>query len=592
DTLKDDWPTTDINDPDGVAEPLLVDACCSNPPYSQNWDGEEDPRFKNYGVAPKSKADYAFLLHNLYHLNSGGIMAIVLPHGVLFRGGEEGKIREKLIDKNHIEAIIGLPSNMFFGTSIATIIMILKKNRKDSDILFVDASKGFYKDGNKNRLRQRDIRKIVDTVLQKKTIKNYSRLVTKEEIKANDCDLNMSRYVNSNIKELGYDIYSTMFGGIPNYEIDKLSTYWKAFPTLRNQLFEEMDIPYSNIKVKDIKTTILANTEVRTFIDAHTKKFSFLKDFLKTELISSPTTIVISNEISKIAVQLRSRINDDELIEYYDAYEVLSDNWSTISLDLETIKKESLDSAKKIDDVVTFKKNKTTKELDEKVIGSEGRIIPFSLIQNEYFFEDAKQLTTLNDRIAELTVIKEELLSSIDSEDRAQLVKEDSDEIESKKLKSEISKINKRLKSGAEFEEGSYEEIILNIGKNESNLKKCKDEAKVLSTKLMEETTNKLLNLTNEEVNAFLEKKWVIPICNGINELSIRVVEELEREVTKLSKKYERTMVDVETDIKNTESTLIKMIDNLSGDKFDIKGLQEFKKVLGGKKDEQKDSNS
>lgn len=592
DTLKDDWPTTDINDPDGVAEPLLVDACCSNPPYSQNWDGEEDPRFKNYGVAPKSKADYAFLLHNLYHLNSGGIMAIVLPHGVLFRGGEEGKIREKLIDKNHIEAIIGLPSNMFFGTSIATIIMILKKNRKDSDILFVDASKGFYKDGNKNRLRQRDIRKIVDTVLQKKTIKNYSRLVTKEEIKANDCDLNMSRYVDSNIKELGYDIYSTMFGGIPNYEIDKLSTYWKAFPTLRNQLFEEMDIPYSNIKVKDIKITILANTEVRTFIDAHTKKFSFLKDFLKTELISSPTTIVISNEISKIAVQLRSRINDDELIEYYDAYEVLSDNWSTISLDLETIKKESLDSAKKIDDVVTFKKNKTTKELDEKVIGSEGRIIPFSLIQNEYFFEDAKQLTTLNDRIAELTVIKEELLSSIDSEDRAQLVKEDSDEIESKKLKSEISKINKRLKSGAEFEEGSYEEIILNIGKNESNLKKCKDEAKVLSIKLMEETTNKLLNLTNEEVNAFLEKKWVIPICNGINELSIRVVEELEREVTKLSKKYERTMVDVETDIKNTESTLIKMIDNLSSDKFDIKGLQEFKKVLGGKKDEQKDSNS
>ncbi len=133
DTLDRDWPYFDVNDPENTYEPLFVDACCSNPPYSQPWDDSNaavDPRFKDYGTAPKSKADYAFLLHNLYHLNSGGIMTIVLPHGVLFRGGEEGNIRQRLIDKNHIEAIIGLPANMFYGTGIPTIIMVLKKNRK------------------------------------------------------------------------------------------------------------------------------------------------------------------------------------------------------------------------------------------------------------------------------------------------------------------------------------------------------------------------------------------------------------------------------------------------------------------------------
>ncbi|CDC72088.1 type I restriction-modification system M subunit [Candidatus Colimorpha enterica] len=173
DTLEDDWPYFDDNDPVGTYDPLYVDAVVSNPPYSQNWnpqDKENDPRYKSYGLAPKGKADYAFLLHDLYHIKPDGIMTIVLPHGVLFRGGEEGEIRKHLIENNKIDAIIGLPANIFFGTGIPTIIMVLKQKRINTDVLIIDASKGFEKVGKNNRLRASDIKRIVDTVTGRKTV--------------------------------------------------------------------------------------------------------------------------------------------------------------------------------------------------------------------------------------------------------------------------------------------------------------------------------------------------------------------------------------------------------------------------------------
>ena len=186
DTLEDDWPFFDEKH---EYTPLFIDAVVSNPPYSQNWnpqDKEADPRYKEYGLAPKAKADYAFLLHDLYHLKSDGIMTIVLPHGVLFRGGEEKEIRKSLIEKNNIDTIIGLPANIFFGTGIPTIIMVLKKQKNNTDIQIIDASKGFIKDGKNNKLRACDIKKIVDTVIVRKDVEKYSRVVSREEIREND----------------------------------------------------------------------------------------------------------------------------------------------------------------------------------------------------------------------------------------------------------------------------------------------------------------------------------------------------------------------------------------------------------------------
>lgn len=209
DTLAMDWP--DGLDQDGVDRPHFFDAVVANPPYSQKWDADssklKDPRFKDYGaLAPKSKADYAFLLHSLYHLEQNGTMAIVLPHGVLFRGAAEGKIRKALLEKGQIDAIIGMPAGLFYSTGIPTIVMVLKKHRDNRDVLFIDASKGFEKGKNQNILRDQDIAKIIETYKKRQDVDKYAHLATMDEIKENEFNLNIPRYVDTFEEEPPIDI--------------------------------------------------------------------------------------------------------------------------------------------------------------------------------------------------------------------------------------------------------------------------------------------------------------------------------------------------------------------------------------------------
>lgn len=204
DTLNNDWPDGVV---EGVDNPRMFDAVMANPPYSQKWDNtnrEDDPRFQ-FGVAPKSKADYAFLLHSLYHLKSDGRMAIVLPHGVLFRGAAEGRIRKELLANHNIVAIIGLPEKIFTNTSIPTVIMVLEKNRKTDDVMFIDASKGYEKQKNSNKLRQEDIDKIVTTYLAHEDVDKYAHVATMAEIEENDYNLNIPRYVDTFEEEAPID---------------------------------------------------------------------------------------------------------------------------------------------------------------------------------------------------------------------------------------------------------------------------------------------------------------------------------------------------------------------------------------------------
>lgn len=200
DTLEGDWP--DGVNAKGIDSPRSFDAVVANPPYSANWDNSEgklkDPRYNEYGrLAPSSKADYAFLLHSLYHLNNSGTMAIVLPHGVLFRGAAEGKIRQTLIEKNYLDTVIGLPANLFYGTSIPTTILVFKKNRKNRDVLIIDASNEFEKAKNQNNLSDANINKIMTTFKDRKDIDKYSHVATLDEIKENDFNLNIPRYVDT-----------------------------------------------------------------------------------------------------------------------------------------------------------------------------------------------------------------------------------------------------------------------------------------------------------------------------------------------------------------------------------------------------------
>jgi len=193
DTLNVDWPTD---------EPYLFDAVLMNPPYSSKWSSDktflDDSSFNRYGrLAPKSKADFAFLLHGFYHLKDTGTMAIVLPHGVLFRGAAEGAIRKKLLEDGSIYAVIGMPPNLFFGTSIPTTVIILKKNRTSRDVFFIDASKEFIKGRNQNKLSEENIKKIVETYQSRQDVEKYAHLASFEEIKENDFNLNIPRYVDT-----------------------------------------------------------------------------------------------------------------------------------------------------------------------------------------------------------------------------------------------------------------------------------------------------------------------------------------------------------------------------------------------------------
>lgn len=202
DTLDADWP---FDEKDGVQVPVKFDAVVANPPYSQKWDiknvdREKDPRFKGFGIAPASKADYAFVLHGLYHLEKTGTMAIVLPHGVLFRGAAEGKIRKNIIKENLLDAVIGLPANLFYGASIPTCVLVFKgrESRGDNkDILFIDASNEFKKDKNQNKLTNENIEKIVETYRKREDVDKYAHVASIEEIEENDFNLNIPRYVDT-----------------------------------------------------------------------------------------------------------------------------------------------------------------------------------------------------------------------------------------------------------------------------------------------------------------------------------------------------------------------------------------------------------
>lgn len=585
DTLDKDWPYFEDGDPDSTYDYLSVDACCSNPPYSQPWEPREDPRFSGYGLAPKSKADYAFLLHNLYHLNSEGIMTIVLPHGVLFRGGEEGTIREQLVRKHNIDTIIGLPANLFYGTGIPTIIMILRKVREKSDILFIDASKGFIKDGNKNKLRQRDIRKIVDTVISRKNIDRYSRLVSFDEIKQNEFNLNIPRYVDSSDKVEPHDIFALMYGGIPNAEInsENLAPFWRQFPSLKNELFKAINSKYSVTAAENLKEIIENNADVASFISFYNNKFSYLKTYLENEFLSNPASIHLSSLEIKIAASIRKKIDDNGLIDYYDCFEALDNVWQEILLDLETVKTQGFAAAKEIDDIKVLKKDSKTKKLEEKVIGTDGRLIPFAMIQNLYFSDLADEVSALDIEISALANEKDELLDSIEPDDKAELLKDgDSSDIDSKKLKSKIAEIKKNIKKGAEYEDDSYEAIIMSIDETNNKISQAKKALKTKKTVLDSETEEKIKTLTDEEIHNILVKKWIDPICDEITNLPHTLISSLESQIDALSKKYDTSFTELDSQISAAESSFSGMLDDLTGNDFDMLGLAELKKLLGG----------
>ena len=591
DTLKDDWPYFDDNDKEHTYEPLFVDACCSNPPYSQAWDitnKEVDPRFAEYGVAPKSKADMAFLLHNLYHLRPDGIMTIVLPHGVLFRGGEEENIRTNLIEKGNIHAIIGLPSNMFFGTGIPTIIMVLRKKRNEDDILFVDASKGFMKEGNKNKLRPKDVKKIVETVIERKTIEKYSRVVPKEEIVKNKYNLNISMYVDSNEEPDLYDIYATMNGGVPNEEINKLDDYFSVFPSVKDELYEKENESYSQTKATDIESAINSNKEIIKYNNNAIEKLEKIPDYFRKNIIKNRQDVDITKLERSLYGLTIDLLGDTPLLDKYDLYEEVSEANNRIVLDLEVIKEDGDDAMRQVDDVIKLEKKKKSNEITEKVIGREGRIFKFELVEEVYFSEELKEIKKFTEKKESLIAEKNELIDSIDPNDKMEILKDNDDEeesdnedtIDTKKLNKLIANIKKDIKKGAEYEEGEFYDVIWKIGEIISKIKIVSKNLNDAKTKLEKEVEKKINCLTDEECEFLLYKKWCEPFIDGLKETIYLPVSQFIEKNEHLVKKYELTFKELEKQIESNSNELKSLLKELDGEEFDIKGINDFINIL------------
>lgn len=541
DSLDEDWPLHEEGS--DIDKPLAVDAVVSNPPYSQHWDPkkkEMDARFAQYGLAPKTKADYAFLLHELYHLKPDGILTIVMPHGVLFRGkapklydkdgnmlplelreeGQaEGQIRANLIEKNNIDAIIGLPANIFFGTGIPTLIMVLKKNRGNEGVLVIDASKGFVKDGKQNRLRACDVKKIADTYRERKDIPGFSRVVTRDEIRRNEYNLNIPRYVDSSEAPVKYDIYATMFGGIPDSEIADLREYWEAFPTLRSEVFAPgKDCPYSSVRVGDIAGAIQANSDVQDFKARFAQAFADFKVMLRQRLIDHVEDVKEVVESDSISADIFRRAEDFPLVDKYAAYQILADHWTGIMSDVEIIQTEGFGACNVVEVKTKMAKDRNNDEEKEEPDGLKGRIIPFDLVQTALFQADLDAIDALQSRIeaidGEVDAVRDELLGMEDTEkyfdaekDNALIIKEITTD---SKPKAEVDEDIKALLKD-----------IVSL-KNEQKAKSAQIKTDRLT--LEEKTIKAIEGLDMKGISHFLELKWITPVTSAIEALPDAII--------------------------------------------------------------------
>lgn len=641
DSLEEDFPYFDESDPEGTYETVFVDAVVSNPPYSQTWEPNEkdqDPRFSKYGLAPKSKADYAFLLHGLYHLKSDGMMAIVLPHGVLFRGGEEGKIRKKLIEKNHIDAVVGLPANIFFGTGIPTTILFLKKEREDSNILFIDASKGFEKVGNKNDLRPMDIKRLIDVTVHRLEEDKYSRLVSKEEIIKHDYNLNIPRYIDSSDEAEKWDINAIMNGGIPKSELSQFNKVFEELPGLYEELFEEINNEYVQLKSEDVHALMEKSELINGYKTEYKKHFVGMDNFLEELFIDGAKTVNLNKVKQNVVDELFSRFEGIDLIDKYHAYGIFNTSWDVISNDIQLIQETSLkEAARAIDPNMVFKK-KDGKDIEVQD-GNKGRIFSYELVQEKMLKEEKDNVNHLEDRKVEISGELESIIGTLlEEEGEFEVLNEANDkflvknsrdafnalfediELEELKTLNAFRKLPNRKATRVEFIEAhpeikwdemdlkkdgtptnkglnDYEKVLQEkyrfeedsfgdklakalVLLNEST--EINKESKELADELYRLTEETISTLTDEEVNALLYVKWVEPIMSGVHGLSIKLFQDVERKIMELHDKYATTMVEVQNSIQESNKVLVDMMSNLVGNDPDMTGILQFQALLRG----------
>lgn len=572
-TMASDWP----EDPSRPGEGIQFDAVVMNPPYSdKSWNKHEDkplkvsdPRFSEFGaLPPESRGDFAYLMHGLYHLGQQGTMGIVLPHGVLFRGDTEGEIRQRLVEKNYIDAIIGLPSNLFTNTGIPVAVLILKKNRKLTDpVLIIDASRDFIKVGKNNVLRERDTAKIVDTYVNKRELRGYSHLASRQEIIDNDYNLYIPRYVEAIDEEIPEDVDGHLLGGIPESNLARLAVLSSTTKQLLADSLEQVRPGYVKLKVSvdDLKKQALSNGNItgeqarlseaiETYIN---KYYPQLKQINKdTNLAELKLSMV--DEIKQVLSQFDN-------VDQYAGYQIVADLWeSSLEEDAELIAANGF-----------YESGRTRKpNMVEKGSGAKkrtvqdgwlGAIVPNDLIADVLYQDDKAKISELEQKAADVESELGELVEAAKTEATPEydalfdmLKKNDDDEpqdsFESKKVKAALK----------ESEEGSDGTGYL---KRVSNLMAAKTkvnrEIKNAKADLQEDIYDRIEKLTNEEIDQLMQEKWFGVFEEKMVELVTQPLLADLQTLAMLNDRYADTFDDIDSQISQAEADLNSLMQDL-----------------------------
>ncbi|MBV7275720.1 type I restriction-modification system subunit M [Clostridium sp. PL3] len=556
DTLSKDWPEDPANPNEGVQ----FDAVTMNPPYSaKNWNKAglkvSDPRFDLVGaLPPDSKGDFAFLLHGLYHLGTNGTMAIVLPHGVLFRGSSEGDIRKKLLDKSRIDAIIGLPNNLFTNTGIPVVIIILKKNRKiDAPVLIIDASNGFIKVGKQNVLQEKDIAKIVDVYMKKAEIPGYSHLATREEIKGNEYNMNIPRYVEAMDTEISQDVDAHLLGGIPQKNIDDLKVLQVLVPDVLNSCLQTIRPGYVTLTkpISELTSEILNDASIITMSDEiRTKTKNYIKQYWDVLRNVDKSTDIV-NLMEEMLDSIKKILSDYKYIDVYDGYQIIAEIWKdALSHDTELIASSGFYQIGRTREPNMITKGSGSNKREEQD-GWVGSIIPSVLIAKELYSVELEAIENKRNAIQEIESELADLVEAAKVEDSEEnnalydaLKKNEHDEpgdaFDNKLLKEELKKAEK---DSEEYKLLKKVETLIN--KKSSLTKDIKSEENELRNAVQE----RILVLTDEEIDKLMYKKWFGYTADKMVSLvQIPLKAELNT-LTMLQERYASTLPDIDMEI-------------------------------------------
>ena len=569
--LHDD-PTAEIWRGNTLADPYFrnkdnslktFDFAVANPPFSAKaWSNGLNPAHDEFGrfalgVPPDKNGDYAFLLHLIASLKSKGKAAIILPHGVLFRGNREADIRRNLIQRGYIKGIIGLPPNLFYGTGIPACILVIDKENAHAStgIFMIDASKGFLKDGNKNRLRAQDIHQIVDVFNHQREMPGYARMVPNSEIAdpANDYNLNIPRYIDASEPEDLHDLDAHLNGGIPDRDIDALGAYWAVFPSLRNALFEGNGrAGYSETRVKtpDLKATVLAHEEFGSYADRVSATFNAWRETHKELLWGLKVGARPRAVIDALSEDLLRRFVDLPLLSPYDVYQRLMDYWDDVMQDdiyliaadgwIDAAKPRGIivDKDKKIQEAADFTVSRKKYKMD---------LIPPSFIIARYFASEHAGIESLERKRDTVSRELEEFVEEHTGEEG--LLEEalnDKGKITKAGVKAQLMTILDNYGMENEEERDVLTRCLALIDAESKASKAVKDAQAALDKRVL----SRYATLTETEIKTLVVKdKWFTSIQTAVEREVQRITQNLAGRVKELEERYAKPLPGLEREV-------------------------------------------